>query len=353
MRRLIGIFRDVLATAVVVTVAGQAFASPGSRAWIPELTANADVVVVGFVRAAVVSGTVSATIDVERVLKGLVAERALISVLWVPPWPYPDGPAFPRDHGMFFLQRSAAGPWVLMPAAFGSVLWWDTYVRTPDVAVASPPPGTKALDRVLLELVAATEAGGKTGVDLVAIFRLNRSPVLEAAFRRFLSTSDPNLSELGLQAMLAAGDASAIESVQQRYASLATRPTWLEIVQEIGQSYVTADPGAVRALCLLAVNPKTPQELRVATARALARVHTKQALPFLAQLLDSPDPSLRTFAVGGLSMFANNVPIGSHEPAAGEWPWRTDDTIAHSAMDGSNVAFWKSWWTANQTALTQ
>ena len=84
-------------------------------------------------------------------------------------------------------------------------------------------------------------------------------------------------------------------------------------------------------------------------------------MPYLARLLDSPDATLRTCAIGGLAMFANNVPIGSHEPAAGDWAWRTDDTIAHSAMDqgviSNNAAyyigFWKSWWAANQVALSR
>ena len=81
-------------------------------------------------------------------------------------------------------------------------------------------------------------------------------------------------------------------------------------------------------------------------------MHTKAALPFLAQLLGDPSYALEAAGVGGLSAFANNVPVGSHEPAAGPWIYRTNDTIAHSVWDENIVSqresyyvgFWKFWW---------
>jgi HEAT repeat protein len=102
-------------------------------------------------------------------------------------------------------------------------------------------------------------------------------------------------------------------------------------------------------------------DLRIAAAFALARMHTQQALPYLAILLADPSPSLKTAAIGGLASFANNVPIGSHQPAAGAWQYRTDDTIAHSAFDEATVerqesyyiTFWTGWWQQNQKTLAQ
>jgi hypothetical protein len=76
-------------------------------------------------------------------------------------------------------------------------------------------------------------------------------------------------------------------------------------------------------------------------------------LPHLATLLNDKNVTIRTFAAGGMASFANNVPIGSHEPAAGAWTYRTDDTIAHSGFDAANVAFWQAWWQQNQSKLTQ
>ncbi len=68
---------------------------------------------------------------------------------------------------------------------------------------------------------------------------------------------------------------------------------------------------------------------------------------------------MRALGVGGLAMFANNVPIGSHHPSAGDWKYRTPETMANSVMSADVIArdqtryvgFWKTWWLANRTEL--
>ena len=122
--------------------------------------------------------------------------------------------------------------------------------------------------------------------------------------------------------------------------------------------FTNPDPAAVAILGRLAASADNAG-VRAAGAAALARAHTRAALPHLARLLDQPELTLKTLGVGGLAMFANNVPIGSHHPAAGDWPYRTDETIAHSAMTESvisareayYVGFWKSWWLQNRDKL--
>lgn len=80
---------------------------------------------------------------------------------------------------------------------------------------------------------------------------------------------------------------------------------------------------------------------------------------YLAQLLADPSPTLQAAGVGGLASFANHVPIGSHEPALGDWKYRTEETIAHSAFDESlvrqlqayYVGFWRDWWQQHHANL--
>ena len=59
-----------------------ALAAPGSRAWIPDLTATADAVVVGPVQATAAGGEITATINVERALKGSIGHGTVIVVTW-------------------------------------------------------------------------------------------------------------------------------------------------------------------------------------------------------------------------------------------------------------------------------
>jgi hypothetical protein len=90
-------------------------------------------------------------------------------------------------------------------------------------------------------------------------------------------------------------------------------------------------------------------------------------MPYLAALLDDPDPDLRVEAVGGIGAFANGLPVQtaaslasmSYLQPSSNAPYRTADTVAHFAMgtraiekdEASYVAFWKSWWDQNRARL--
>ena len=360
----------LLLAGLIIVLASTPLFGGVAPVWAPDLAANADGIVVGSVKARTASGTVAATVDIERVLKGPLQTGSLISFLWsVSGWPAPpDGP-LPDDHGLFFLQRSSTGNWTILPVSNGNLQWRDVFIQTPTsiaaaitaAATASLPANPSALDKVLLELVAAMEAGAPLRVDLAAVFRSVRSPVLDAGFRRFVLTSDPRTVALGLGGLIAISDASAIQRIQHDYSTLASDASWPAITQAIRYYYTSGDQSAISSLGVLTVNRQLPRDLRVATATALARVHSQLTLPYLARLLDEADPALQAAAVGGLSSFANNVPVGAHEPAVGAWAYRTDETIAHSAFDerlitergAYYIAFWKSWWQEHQATLAQ
>lgn len=196
-------------------------------------------------------------------------------------------------------------------------------------------------------------------VDLVAIFRESRSQVLATAFSRFISKQNPALQSIGLRGSLLTGDPASILAIRQNYNALSTSEAWGPLVDEIRIYYTNTGAQAIQTLGLITSDSSVGTDLRIAAAGALARMHTKWTLPYLAKLLDDPSSALRAMGVGGLSSFANNVPIGEHEPAPGVWRYRTDDTIAHSVFDEAlidqrqafYVGFWKDWWIQNQGHL--
>ena len=86
-------------------------------------------------------------------------------------------------------------------------------------------------------------------------------------------------------------------------------PTGLMVLEFAIQAYYrNPDPGGIATLGRLATNPGVNSSLRKSAARALASIHTKESLPYLSQLLDSPDPELQSWGVGGMAMFANQGP---------------------------------------------
>lgn len=91
-------------------------------------------------------------------------------------------------------------------------------------------------------------------------------------------------------------------------------------------------------------------------------LHTREALPFLAQLLDSKDAKVRESAIQGLSRFVDNLPIPTTQTVAngkalvpqGPTPYRTLETdkyslsrrwLSQSSLSETDyLQFWKSWW---------
>lgn len=341
-----------------------ATAGPVAYGSVSKLVTDADAIVVGLVQSKFAAGTVSATVTVELVLKGSIVPGTLVSLVWVPSpsaFPLPSSPmARPTiGHGVFFLQRSANGTWSTLPVASGDIGYGGMHVPTPsnpppgvrNVAEASLPAGDSPLDKVFVELVVAAEAGAPTPFDLVGNFRQSPSAVLSAAFGRFLQ--NPKLEAIGLRGSILAGDPAPILTIQRKYASLSSSPGWSDLLLEIRSYYANTTPQAIQTLGQIATDSTVGDDLRIATAGALSRMHTQQSLPHLAKLLSDKNVTVRILAAGGMASFANNVPIGSHEPAAGAWPYRTDDTIAHSGFDSANVAFWQTWWQQNQSKLAK
>lgn len=112
----------------------------------------------------------------------------------------------------------------------------------------------------------------------------------------------------------------------------------------------------------------TDMDMARCAVMALDFIHTQEALPFLAQALNSADPSSRGFAMQGLSRFVDNLPIqtaynvtnGGALVAQSPTPYRTPETDKYSLSRGSldsaketeYLQFWKSWWTTIQGKVT-
>jgi hypothetical protein len=341
-----------------LVVPGLLSAQGGAPMSVDRLVAAADRIIVGTVTQGTASGTaVALSIQVERVLKGSSAVGGVVAAVGTLSEPSQTR-AIANERGIFFLSDSGTGPMRLVPAISGYVLdEMEMFVQLPaSSAPAAQPARASPRDGVLLEVLGAIGAappkrpGGF--VDVLAEYQANPTPAVRSVLQGWLASGSPALVRFSVYALLGEGNAAALAHVaDDQYFRSSAVPT--DAFDGLKFRFVNTDPNAVNVLGQLAGDTSNTMELRAAAATALARVHTKQALPFMAALWDSPDSTLRSCGVSGLSMFANNVPIGSHEPAAGEWRWRTEDTIAHSAMDASNAGFWKSWWVANQAALAQ
>lgn len=149
--------------------------------------------------------------------------------------------------------------------------------------------------------------------------------------------------------------------------SLGTYPLEAGVLfNSIRNEFRSTDSTSVKILGQIATASTCPsQPLREAVAHALLAIHTTQALPYLAALLDDPNPALRGEGIGGLGSFANGLPVQTsagapslahlQRPPSG--PYMTKTTVANFALgpaaaaDDNRLSFWKAWWLENRASL--
>lgn len=337
-------------------VSGTIWASPMASVPIPSLVATADLILIATVKSDVRIGVASAvTLEHQTILKGDSPAGSLVNATL--PLVSRNRTPFPDTLRVLVFLKRAANRLEILPGMAGAQELREAVFILPTKPSPSKPLGATPLDKVLEVLSDALgnippEYGAR--VSLVSVARTTKSPVLRAAFLRYLSHAEPRTRETAIAGLLAMNELSGLTAAQSDPAVLKNGA----VLQEIKWSYIASDSSSISALARL--TKASDEEVKLAAAAALARVHTPATLPLLAELLNSDSPRIQAAAVGGLSMFANHVPIGTHHPAPGEWKYRTDRTMQNSAMDErvirnnpAIVAFWKAWWTEHKEELTR
>jgi hypothetical protein len=340
--------------------------------WRPllDLEQSADLIVVATANAgSQTSDAVSFKLQVHRVLKGDAIVGGLISA----DWPkganaLAGGASSIAGTGLWFLQRSSSG-WILLPIMQGTALFNRTFIPEPSGPILSAysyDPTAPLSDKVASEVCAAIEGANGGGHELADLqFDLDKlaSPVVMVLYQRMSAANSAEQKILGLSGLIRGGNTVALRSAIQATSAL-TNPSveYGVLLRSIQDEYRAVDSVSVAALGQAAVNSSLRPDFRRSAAHALRAIHTIEAVPFLATLLDDPDANLQTEGVGGLASFANGLPVQTtagvaslsylHSPESA--PYKTTDTVANFAMGEAAIrylSFWKSWWSQNRTAL--
>ena len=338
---------------------------------IDEFAARADVIIVGTVTTRIESPTnVSFDINVERVLKGdLAVQKVHVSHQWV----RAGGVIFDptptqvdqRIRAIWCLQRTGSSDWEVLPVGggpksfVGGLFWPVSATLGPDYQY---PTGTALYDTLTFEIAAGREMDGHPEEMLGATGSVN-TPALQTVFGHLLNHQKPTFQAIGLAGMLMGSQPGTIAQLTRLWPSLKVEPNRHYVLSALRDSFRDSTPGSVQQLAQLAGVSTTSAELRRAAVWALAAIHTKEALPFLASLLLSSDPDEQARGVVGLSSFANGCPSQTPDNVKSmEYlqfknpsPYRNADTMANFAIGGINippgdthlaqlVSFWISWW---------
>ena len=372
---------DIFKVLALVLVAGSAYGSLFGVNSLVTLSESADLIVVAEAGGgSQVGSALSFTLHVSRVLKGeaTIADTS-ISVDWALPAGTQTAQAKTNSpavgNGLWFLKRSSDG-WQVLPVMQGGISFNQTFIAEPTgpILAAYSYSATAVLsDKIASEVSAAMESSNGGGAQLAGLYYgpLDQlgSPVTQVLYQRMSASASPGQRILGLSGLIRGGNRAAFSAASEAAASLASFPLETGVLLlSISAEFRAADSNSVAALGQAAVasaNPSLP--FREAAAHALAAIHTLDALPYLATLLDDPDPNLRIEAIGGFSSFANGLPTQTASgvpslaylqlPATA--PYKTADTVANFAMgkqaisqnEAKYLSFWRSWWSQNRAAL--
>jgi hypothetical protein len=269
---------------------------------------------------------------------------------------------------MAFATDDANGGRRLVPMVDSSEIYLDECFLAIDPPLVQPLVAEDAKDtpirKMIKELATIHASSGSdhsmAGFHLQSLAALGVEPkTLSAVFRAFAHSTARDGLTFGTRGLVALGGLEGLESLDSALASGHTE--LIEVARHLEQSYKSTDP---RGVAILAgwLAAASPAALRPSAAAALARIHTAEAIVVLGPALEDPDFQVRWRAIGGLAMFANNVPLGGGgSPAAGPWPFLSEDTIRFSIYDENGTRknenhyldFWRGWWRENSAAVAK
>jgi hypothetical protein len=366
---------------IALLVSEYAYGALGGPHSLVDLVGTADLIVVGSASGGAQAGSVLGfAVHVARVVKGDPAmSGANVPVAWAvsnsSAAAMASSPFTASGNGLWFLQRGASG-WRLLPVVDGEEPFNSTFFPQPSgpISIADAYGPTAPLaDVVASEVSYAIESADDGGARLLAVYsslldQLN-SPVVQKLYTRLSASNNTSQKILGMSGLIRGGSTPALTAAAQLGASLGNYPLENGVLSNaIRDDFRGIDANSVQVLGQIATGSTGAGTLlREAAAFALRSIHTKEALPYLAAFMDDADQGIRAEGIGGLSAFANGLPVQTPAnvvsmaylkyPASA--PFQTDQTKANFAMGLESIApnetvylsFWKTWWAQNRAAL--
>lgn len=324
---------------------------------------QASTVVVGEILSGQQSGrSANFTLSIVRTLKGSASPGSTIGVnAAVSQSAYRD---LTGSYGMWFVG-TAGGQSTLLPVQAGlfDSAYYPLSKGVSPAVLATTAPAVSLDDQIALETAAALQSYStplQFQLLTAGLLGTADSPLTQNVFELLHTSADPELRFVSLARWLRnRNDTSALAELANNVSlTSGLKATFFLVPAVLGR--LDSNPVAIGYLGKIAGS--TQPDLQRAAATALTHIHTRETLPFLAQLLDSGDAPTREAAMRGMSRFVDNLPIttpdnilsGKAPLQKGTAPYRTSQTDRYSlsarslaqAPEGEPafLQFWKSWW---------
>jgi len=342
---------------------------------------NSDAIVVGSAtgnfESGATAGDTSFSLKVVRVLKGQLASGQITVNFRGPITLGLSGVSLIQaasGDGIWFLKQVPGG-WELVPVIQNGPFGWSYYPASVSSSGPNGPfsysPTASVQDKLASELAEAIINNDGTNPQMwsllsSAIDGLN-APITSQIYQQLAASPAIDNEMIGLAGLIRTESISAFSSAVALAPTFPTTIAWQTLFDTIHERYRPTDSISVAVLGRAATDKSDPNiQFRFAAAHALARVHTKDALPYLATLMDDSNQELRTEGIGGLGAFALGLPVQT--PASipsmsylqrSSTPYRNAETEANFTYspfaikknEAAYLTFWKKWWTQNKASI--
>ncbi len=361
---------------LILILSIEVIGAPVSYIPISKLEKSAVAIVIGSGRPVSQGGiNVLVEITVNRVLKGPFIPQNQVSATWAAPSEYNARINPSRSvSGMWFLKSKEQSSWEILPVATGDVIFNLTYIpisigpMVPDFSYESTAP---TIEKIIYELGAEIERSEGESRVLIDLFSdesiTPADPTIMPRLRaRFAKSPSSRVKVLGLLGLIKQGNGEALAQLVNDRNMLDTAAREPALSNAICNCR-GENPLLIETLGKL-IAPENSMYLRRCAAYALRSIHTRDTLPYLAQLLDSDSGDLRYDGVIGLASFANNLPMQTRQNvvnmgwlrAESKGAYTTEETLQNlpskplfDKEEAKYVGFWKHWWATNRTTLIQ
>jgi hypothetical protein len=330
------------------------------------LASQSDAIVIASVMQTVVgSDQVSYTLDIARTFKGNL-QPSTITVIH-PLANRQFASLSPGVTGIWFLTQTTSGTWdVLVSNPSGGQLAKAFFLPASTAKPTGPfayGPTTPMVDALVYEVAAGIQNTSSDPVIITGAVDRMDTPAVEAVRSAYLASADPGFKCFGLVLSLERGLPVVTQQLSQVWGQIGADRHAFWVIQALRDSWRDPTPAAVTQMASFAGTTPLGSPIRAAAIRALAAVHTREAVPFLASLLSSSDSNEQERGIYGVSAFANGCPIQTQANAMSmtyltqcnhSSTYSTPDTQAHFAFGPGTAGqipafaqFWQGWWSSH------
>lgn len=263
--------------------------------------------------------------------------------------------------GLWFLKHGEGGVYEVLPVATVTYTENDAFLPMPEGW--TPPPGS--LDQKLLSAVVSFYESRREpnfddrGMLLVTLENADRQAAMSIAEEFMAPQNSVDRRVLGFNAAIQMGSDAALARVSQEIGSLRSGKYFLRIIADLQTYYQPHGNASIPVLRDLIERHSDIAGLAVAAGKALQKIRTKEVLPVMVLLLDSPDRDAQATAAWYFHFYtALAGPDGNFNTSGdGNHPFWNDQTREHASTRGGTippdqlVTFWKSWWSQNRARI--